>query len=138
MVWQSCSYLGERVDSQAGIEDGIGDLIAKRPLELIARTYSPAGEKGGIPGAPYAILSGCPSPTDSEVKRKEPFPFVAVIVAGVEVLRFCVKVRVKVTGQTTKDCEREYLQAVVENVESRHGRSGAVFKKREWKRQGWW
>lgn len=60
-------HLGERVLSETGIENGIRNLIAifncqlchpNRRLEMRCT---------------YAILSGWPSPTDSEVKRKLPW-----------------------------------------------------------------
>ena len=57
------TYLGQRVLGQTGIQNGIRDLVPGG-VSIVE------GEEGR--GRTHAILSGWPSPTDSEVKRKVP------------------------------------------------------------------
>ena len=76
------SHLGERVLAQAGIEHGIGDLVAAHCVSTVPcwrREKKVWGSLGGVQAGQHegktrthAILSGWPSPTDSEVKRKFP------------------------------------------------------------------
>jgi len=95
--------LGERVLPEAGIEDGIRDLVAGSERQQSAHRWpfvcsrglwgrgrvssgdtSGRVERGRQNAEPnskkkwptYQILSGCPSPTDSEVKRKLPWTMV--------------------------------------------------------------
>jgi hypothetical protein len=81
--------LGERVVLEAGIQDGIGDLVARRiissvlesntSVKLGAGTIDPYSRQGSQmkeekeESPTHQILSGCPSPTDSDVKRNVPW-----------------------------------------------------------------
>jgi hypothetical protein len=66
--------LGEGVFRQTRIENCIGNLIT------VKRFVSASEKHCDNDTQTHAILSGWPSPTDSEVKRKDPWFFAAVIV----------------------------------------------------------
>lgn len=61
------TYLRQWVFLEACIQDSIGDLISTSH-EGVSQT----GNREVDCGITDAILSGCPSPTDSEVKRNDP------------------------------------------------------------------
>lgn len=65
------TYLGERVLSEASVKDSVRDLITAG-MSVECSWHE-------VFGRTHQILSGCPSPTDSEVKRKLPFWGIALV-----------------------------------------------------------